>query len=310
MAIGPRTRYVWDALYFERAILTTMDITTDGFGFMLAFGDLAWVPFTYRSPASNTSAFGLRFSAALDGGPAFRRRCGPSFRRRCGPSFRRRRSEPERAGTRSRRASSRCTTRTCRSGRSRRRRCSTLRATSSSGAPTRRRTASAATRTRPSAAGAGENLGRRQKSPTRCSETRPARNTWSSTRRRVFAGRGRRHVPAHEARHEAPDVGLLGRRAQGQLHRRLAHVAELVFVRAVPDRSSLRIRNSPKCRRDVQEHRRSTLRAKKTESRRLGTAQVPPLRLPVADPLLLLHVLPRVAGPPRAPRRPRAGAAR
>ena len=39
--------YVWDALYYERAILTTMDITTDGFGFMLAFGDLAWVPFTY-----------------------------------------------------------------------------------------------------------------------------------------------------------------------------------------------------------------------------------------------------------------------
>lgn len=24
-----------------------MDITTDGFGWMLAFGDLAWVPFTY-----------------------------------------------------------------------------------------------------------------------------------------------------------------------------------------------------------------------------------------------------------------------
>ena len=39
--------YVWDALYHEPAILTTMDITTDGFGFMLAFGDLAWVPFTY-----------------------------------------------------------------------------------------------------------------------------------------------------------------------------------------------------------------------------------------------------------------------
>ena len=33
--------YVWDALYFERSILTTMDITTDGFGYMLAFGDLA-----------------------------------------------------------------------------------------------------------------------------------------------------------------------------------------------------------------------------------------------------------------------------
>eukprot|EP00946_MAST-07B_sp_MAST-7B-sp1_P003968 g3968.t1 len=39
--------YVWDALYNEKAILTTMDITTDGFGFMLCFGDLSWVPFTY-----------------------------------------------------------------------------------------------------------------------------------------------------------------------------------------------------------------------------------------------------------------------
>lgn len=39
--------YVFDALYFEKSILTTMDITSDGFGFMLAFGDLTWVPFTY-----------------------------------------------------------------------------------------------------------------------------------------------------------------------------------------------------------------------------------------------------------------------
>eukprot|EP01035_Chromulina_nebulosa_P019567 gene19567-25467_t len=43
--------YVWDALYMERAILTTMDITTDGFGFMLAFGDLVWVPFIYSLQA-------------------------------------------------------------------------------------------------------------------------------------------------------------------------------------------------------------------------------------------------------------------
>jgi hypothetical protein len=43
--------YVWDALYQESAILTTMDITTDGFGYMLAFGDLAWVPFTYSLQA-------------------------------------------------------------------------------------------------------------------------------------------------------------------------------------------------------------------------------------------------------------------
>lgn len=28
-----------------------MDIVHDGFGFMLAFGDLAWVPFTYSLQA-------------------------------------------------------------------------------------------------------------------------------------------------------------------------------------------------------------------------------------------------------------------
>lgn len=31
--------------------MTTMDITHDGFGFMLAFGDLAWVPFVYSLQA-------------------------------------------------------------------------------------------------------------------------------------------------------------------------------------------------------------------------------------------------------------------
>ena len=39
--------YVADAVYMEPAILTTMDVTTDGFGFMLAFGDVAWLPFIY-----------------------------------------------------------------------------------------------------------------------------------------------------------------------------------------------------------------------------------------------------------------------
>lgn len=43
--------YVWDGLWSEEAILTTMDIIHDGFGFMLAFGDLAWVPFTYSLQA-------------------------------------------------------------------------------------------------------------------------------------------------------------------------------------------------------------------------------------------------------------------
>ncbi|MEW5315267.1 MAG: hypothetical protein WDW38_006709 [Sanguina aurantia] len=41
--------YVIDGLWNERAILTTMDITTDGFGYMLAFGDLAWVPFVFST---------------------------------------------------------------------------------------------------------------------------------------------------------------------------------------------------------------------------------------------------------------------
>lgn len=43
--------YVWDGLFYEQAILTTMDITTDGFGFMLVFGDLCWVPFVYSLQA-------------------------------------------------------------------------------------------------------------------------------------------------------------------------------------------------------------------------------------------------------------------
>ncbi|XP_071963096.1 delta(14)-sterol reductase TM7SF2-like [Antedon mediterranea] len=45
------TLYVADALWCEDAILTTMDITSDGFGFMLVFGDLAWVPFVYSLQA-------------------------------------------------------------------------------------------------------------------------------------------------------------------------------------------------------------------------------------------------------------------
>ena len=34
-------------LFLQDAILTTMDIVFEGFGFMLSFGDLAWVPFLY-----------------------------------------------------------------------------------------------------------------------------------------------------------------------------------------------------------------------------------------------------------------------
>ena len=47
LATAFHSSYVFDALWNEPAILTTIDITTDGFGFMLAFGDLVWVPFVY-----------------------------------------------------------------------------------------------------------------------------------------------------------------------------------------------------------------------------------------------------------------------
>ncbi|KAM5238847.1 delta(14)-sterol reductase LBR [Ctenodactylus gundi] len=43
--------YVVDALWNEEALLTTIDIVHDGFGFMLAFGDLVWVPFAYSLQA-------------------------------------------------------------------------------------------------------------------------------------------------------------------------------------------------------------------------------------------------------------------
>ncbi|KAK7033196.1 glycosyltransferase family 2 protein [Favolaschia claudopus] len=39
--------YVADCMWNEPGIFTQMDITTDGFGFMLAVGDLTWVPFAY-----------------------------------------------------------------------------------------------------------------------------------------------------------------------------------------------------------------------------------------------------------------------
>jgi hypothetical protein len=35
----------------QPALLTTMDVVVEGFGFMLAFGDLAWVPGTYTTQA-------------------------------------------------------------------------------------------------------------------------------------------------------------------------------------------------------------------------------------------------------------------
>eukprot|EP00879_Flechtneria_rotunda_P016886 GHRR01017676.1.p1 GENE.GHRR01017676.1~~GHRR01017676.1.p1 ORF type:complete len:424 (+),score=84.03 GHRR01017676.1:223-1494(+) len=56
--------YIADGLYNEKAILTTMDITTDGFGFMLSFGDLAWVPFTFCTQARYLADYPRQLSTA------------------------------------------------------------------------------------------------------------------------------------------------------------------------------------------------------------------------------------------------------
>uniref|UniRef100_A0A7N6FM75 Delta(14)-sterol reductase TM7SF2 n=1 Tax=Anabas testudineus TaxID=64144 RepID=A0A7N6FM75_ANATE len=66
--------YVADALWNEEAVLTTMDIVHDGFGFMLVFGDLAWVPYTYSLQAAflvmhpqTLSSLGAATIVALNG---------------------------------------------------------------------------------------------------------------------------------------------------------------------------------------------------------------------------------------------------
>lgn len=54
-----QTLYVLDGIYMEPAILTTIDIINDGFGFMLSFGDLVWVPFIYSTQTRYLSAYPL-----------------------------------------------------------------------------------------------------------------------------------------------------------------------------------------------------------------------------------------------------------
>ncbi|KAI4177128.1 MAG: hypothetical protein LQ343_000610 [Gyalolechia ehrenbergii] len=56
--------YVFDALWMEPAILSTMDITTDGFGFMLAFGDLVWLPFTYSLQARYLAVYPVQLGVS------------------------------------------------------------------------------------------------------------------------------------------------------------------------------------------------------------------------------------------------------
>jgi Delta14-sterol reductase len=43
--------YTVDALWYEEAFFSTMDVATDGSGFMLDMGNLLWVPFFYSLQA-------------------------------------------------------------------------------------------------------------------------------------------------------------------------------------------------------------------------------------------------------------------
>ncbi|KID86420.1 Ergosterol biosynthesis ERG4/ERG24 [Metarhizium guizhouense ARSEF 977] len=69
--------YVLEGQYAETGLLGMMDITTDGLGFMLTFGDIAWVPFLYSTQcrylsihpvdlgAAETAAVGAAFAIGL-----------------------------------------------------------------------------------------------------------------------------------------------------------------------------------------------------------------------------------------------------
>lgn len=56
--------YVIDGVLNEDGCLTMIDITTDGFGFMLSFGDLCWVPFCYCLQSRYLSLVEVNLSTA------------------------------------------------------------------------------------------------------------------------------------------------------------------------------------------------------------------------------------------------------
>ncbi|GFF60110.1 C-14 sterol reductase [Aspergillus udagawae] len=57
-----QTFYVLDGLYMEPAVLTTMDVIMDGFGYMLSFGHLVWVPFIYNIQTRYLAVYPLELS--------------------------------------------------------------------------------------------------------------------------------------------------------------------------------------------------------------------------------------------------------
>ncbi|ESX01446.1 hypothetical protein KL918_004189 [Ogataea parapolymorpha] len=66
--VAMQSFYIFDGVLNEEGVLSMMDITTDGFGFMLAFGDLCWVPFTYSLQARYLSLRPVHLSSAAFSG--------------------------------------------------------------------------------------------------------------------------------------------------------------------------------------------------------------------------------------------------
>ena len=54
------TLYVFDSLLVEEQITMQKDITDDGFGYMLAFGDLVWLPFVYSTQCRYLASYPLQ----------------------------------------------------------------------------------------------------------------------------------------------------------------------------------------------------------------------------------------------------------
>ncbi|PVU86212.1 hypothetical protein BB560_006792 [Smittium megazygosporum] len=76
IVVASQIFYAMDSLINESAVLTTMDITTEGFGWMLSFGDLSWLPSIYTlqarflsfSPVNLSSSYCLFVSVVSVGG--------------------------------------------------------------------------------------------------------------------------------------------------------------------------------------------------------------------------------------------------
>jgi delta14-sterol reductase len=62
LTTAAQTYYVLEGQYFEDGLLRMMDVTTDGLGFMLTFGDIVLVPFLYSTQCRYLSVYPVHLS--------------------------------------------------------------------------------------------------------------------------------------------------------------------------------------------------------------------------------------------------------